>query len=75
MLAGAVMVCLTFWVVGHQRMINVHSPYHHHRLEYQLSSLEKEVEIKQQTAVKFETQLAEVQTKYEATPKQEMIDR
>lgn len=47
----------------------------HCRLEYQLSSLEKEVELKQQAAVKFETQLAEVQTKYEATPKQEVIDR
>ncbi len=46
-----------------------------YRLEYQVSSLEREISLSQQNAVRAETQLAEVQGKYEATPKQEVIDR
>ncbi len=45
------------------------------RLEYQVSSLEREVLLGQQTAVHTQTQLTAVQSKYEATPKQEAIDR
>ena len=40
-----------------------------------MSSLERENSLSQQNAVRAETQLAEVQGKYEATPKQEVIDR
>ena len=45
------------------------------RLELQVSSLEKEVESKQQALVKTEGQLTELRTKYEATPKQEVMER
>ena len=40
-----------------------------------MSSLEKEVESKQGALVKTEGQLAELQAKYEATPKQEVLER
>ena len=40
-----------------------------------MSSLEKEVESKQGALVKIEGQLTELQTKYEATPKQEVLER
>ena len=45
------------------------------RLELQVSSLEKETESKQQALLKAESQLTDLQTKYEATPKQEVVDR
>ena len=50
-------------------------PFDLHRLEYQVSSLEKELLLSQQNVVRAETQLTEVQSKYDATPKQEVIDR
>ena len=40
-----------------------------------MSSLEKEVESKQGALVKTEGQLTELQAKYEATPKQEVLER
>ena len=38
-------------------------------------SLEKEAESKQQALLKTESQLSELRTKYEATPKQEVLER
>lgn len=40
-----------------------------------MSSLEKEAESKQQALLKTESQLSELRTKYEATPKQEVLER
>ena len=40
-----------------------------------MSSLEKEAESKQQVLLKTESQLSELRTKYEATPKQEVLER
>lgn len=45
------------------------------RLELQVSSLEKEAESKQQALLKTESELSHLQTKYEATPKQEVLER
>ena len=45
------------------------------RLELQVSSLEKDVESKQQALTKTEGQLTDLRTKYEATPKQEVMER
>ena len=42
-------------------------------MEFQVSSLEKEVDNKQAIVAKIEAQLAEVQTKYEAAPKLEIL--
>ena len=45
------------------------------RLEVQVSALEKEIETKQQSLTKMEGQMTELQNKYEATPKQDVLER
>ena len=46
-----------------------------YRLELQVSSLEKEAESRQKALLKTEGQLSELRAKYEATPKQEVLER
>ena len=47
----------------------------HCSLEFQVSSLEKEVGTKQEAIGRYESQLAELQGKYEACPKPEVVER
>ena len=47
----------------------------HCSLEFQVSSLEKDMGAKQETIGRYESQLAELQGKYEACPKPEVVER
>ena len=47
----------------------------HCSLEFQVSSLEKEVGTKQEAIGRYEGQLTELQGKYEACPKPEVVER
>ncbi len=45
------------------------------RLEFSVSSLERELEAQKEVAAKAETRLSELLGKLEAAPKQEVLDR
>ena len=45
------------------------------RLEYQISSLERELETQKEVSAKAETRLSELLEKLDAAPKQEVLDR
>ena len=47
----------------------------HCSLEFQVSSLEKDMGAKQEAIGRYESQLAELQGKYEACPKPEVVER
>ncbi len=45
------------------------------RLEFQLSSMERQLQARQQAMEKTDRQLAELKTKYDACPKPEVLEK